>query len=188
MNHISWNVTKRCNLFCDHCYRDSGPYTNTNTELSTEEGKKLVREIKKAGLNIIVFSGGEPLLRGDIYELIEYTSSLGITSFMGSNGTLINQEVAKHLKEIGLDAIAISLDSLTPKVHDQFRKVEGSYYKAVQGIQYCVEAGLRVQVNPTITKQNHREVLDIIEKASSLGASSCHFLFLVAIGRGKKCH
>lgn len=125
MNHISWNVTKRCNLYCEHCYRESSPDEEVDGELTTEEGKKLLRDMKKAKLGTIVFSGGEPLLRPDIYELIEYASSLGMMTLMGSNGTLITPEIARELKTSGLKAIAISIDSLENQVHDDFRGEKG---------------------------------------------------------------
>mgnify|MGYP000859442034 CR=1 FL=1 len=108
---ISWNTTKRCNLYCKHCYRESGPDEDTVKELSTEEGKKLIDEIKKAGFRILILSGGEPLLREDIYELVAKTKTAGLVPAMGSNGTLLTKEAANELKKNGLAGIAISVDS-----------------------------------------------------------------------------
>lgn len=184
MNHISWNTTQKCNLYCKHCYRDSGPDKLKN-ELSNKESKKLLREIKQAGFRIIVFSGGEPLLRDDIFDLISYSKSLGMRSLMGSNGTLITKRVARKLKECGLDYIAVSIDSLNPKKHDEFRGVKGSFNRAVKGIKNCIEKDIKVQVNCTLTKDNLKEIDDIIEFSKELKVSSCHMLFLVDIGRGK---
>ncbi len=185
MNHISWNVTKRCNLYCKHCYRESSPDEEVNNELTTEEGKKLLRDMKKANLGTIVFSGGEPLLRQDIFELIEYADSLGIMPLMGSNGTLITPEVAKKLKKSGLKAIAISVDSLNKEIHDEFRGEKGSLEKAMTGIKNSIDAGLRVQVNTTISRCNLDDLDEVMEYADKIGALSCHMLFLVDVGRGK---
>lgn len=186
MNHISWNVTKKCNLYCKHCYRESSPDEKVDNELTTEEGKKLLRDMKKANLGTIVFSGGEPLLRPDIFQLIKYACSLGIMPLMGSNGTLITPEVASRLKSSGLKAIAISIDSLNEKTHDEFRGKNGSLKKAMTGIKNAIDAGLRVQVNTTITKYNLDDIDEVMEYAKKVGSLSSHMLFLVDVGRGKK--
>ncbi len=185
MHHISWNVTKKCNLYCKHCYRDSSPGELTEGELTTGEGKKLLEDIKKAGLQIIVLSGGEPLMRPDIYELIEHATALGLVPLMGSNGTLITDGVAKKLKASGLNAIAISIDSATPEVHDQFRGTENALSMAITGIRNSMNNGLKVQVNCTVSKYNVDDIDSILEFANSEGALSCHMLFLVDVGRGK---
>ena len=185
MHHISWNVTKKCNLYCKHCYRDSSLSELTEGELTTEEGKKLLDDIKKAGLQIIVFSGGEPLMRPDIYELIQYADRLGLTPLMGSNGTLITDDVAKKLKDSGLNAIAISIDSPSSEVHDHFRGTENALSMAITGIQNSINNGLKVQVNCTVSKYNMDDIDAVLEFAESQGAVSCHMLFLVDVGRGK---
>lgn len=185
MNHISWNVTKQCNLYCKHCYRESSPDEEIQDELTTEEGKKLLRDMKKANLGTIVFSGGEPLLRPDIFQLIEYACSLGIMPLMGSNGTLITPEVARKLKSSGLSAIAISVDSLNKEVHDDFRGKKGSLEKTIAGIKNSIDAGLKVQINTTISRYNLGDIDEVMEYAEKVGASSCHMLFLVDVGRGK---
>ena len=185
MHHISWNVTKKCNLYCRHCYRDSSPDERTEEELTTEEGKQLLEDIKKAGLDIIVFSGGEPLMRSDIFELIAHAKTIGLTPLMGSNGTLITPETASRLKKSGLNAIAISIDSAEPKIHDQFRGTKSALAMAMNGIRNSINHGLKVQVNCTVSKFNVNEIDEILKLAESHGAASCHMLFLVDVGRGK---
>lgn len=185
MNHISWNTTKRCNLYCKHCYRESSPNELVNDELSTEEGKKLLQEMYKAGFRIIVFSGGEPMLREDIFKLIKYAKSLGMIPLLGSNGTLITQSKARKLKDSGLKAAAISIDSLQGSKHNEFRGSDNAFEKALEGIKMCIDAGIKVQLNCTVTKNNLEEIDSIIEYASYLGISSIHMLFLVEVGRGK---
>ncbi|NLA13671.1 MAG: radical SAM protein [Tissierellia bacterium] len=184
MNHISWNTTKKCNLYCKHCYRESGP-EKMDDELSTEEGKKLLDQIVKAGMKVIVLSGGEPMIRDDIFELISYAKSIGMTVLMGSNGTLIDKEKAEKLKSSGLNAIAISIDSLDSEKHNLFRGSENAFQKAIEGANNCVEADIRVQLNCTVTKQNLDEIERIADYAYELGAASSHMLFLVDTGRGK---
>ena len=185
MNHISWNTTKRCNLYCKHCYRESGPNELITNELSTEEGKKLLREMHRAGFRIIVFSGGEPLMREDIFELIEYAKSLKMMVLMGSNGTLITKDCAKTLKDKGLDSIAISIDSLNEQKHNDFRGSDAAFKKALEGAKNCIDLGIKVQLNCTITKDNLKEIDKIMTFASDFGAVSSHMLFLVEVGRGK---
>jgi radical SAM protein with 4Fe4S-binding SPASM domain len=185
MNHISWNTTKRCNLYCKHCYRESGPNESISNELSTEEGKRLLTEMNRAGFRIIVFSGGEPLLRDDILELIEYAKSLNMVALIGSNGTLITQSYAEKLKKSGLDTIAISIDSLDEEIHNKFRGSNTGFQRALSGAKNCIDAGIRVQLNCTVTKDNLKEIDNIMNFASDFGAVSSHMLFLVEVGRGK---
>ena len=185
MNHISWNTTKRCNLYCKHCYRESGPDELVSNELSTEEGKKLLREMYKAGFRIIVFSGGEPLLRDDIFELVKYAKSLNMITLMGSNGTLITKSYAEKLKNSGLNSIAISIDSLDEKKHNEFRGADTAFKRALEGAKNCIDSGIKVQLNCTVTKDNLKEIDSIMNFASDFGAVSSHMLFLVEVGRGK---
>ena len=122
---ISWNTTNACNMYCAHCYRDAG--CRADEELSTEEGKKLLREIAKAGFRIMIFSGGEPLTRPDILELVSYARGLGLIPVFGTNGTLIDLPMAKALKEAGACGMGISLDSLDKTKHDTFRSFPGGW-------------------------------------------------------------
>lgn len=169
-------------MYCKHCYRDAG--IEAADELNTAEGKQLVEEIAKAGFKIMIFSGGEPLVRSDIYELIEYAAKLGLRPVLGSNGTLITLDVARKLKEAGAMGIGISLDSLQPSKHDQFRNYEGGWKKAVEGMKNCKEAGLPFQIHTTVMNWNQHEILDITDFAVELGAAAHHTFFLVPTGRG----
>ena len=179
---VSWNTTNKCNMYCEHCYRDAG--VEAKDELNTTEGKALLDEISKAGFNIIVFSGGEPLVRDDIYELVEYASKIGLRPVLGSNGTLITPQVAKRLKDVGTKGIGISLDSLNPKKHDEFRGYEGGFRAAINGMRNCKEVGLPFQVHTTVMNWNIDEILDITDFAVGMGAVAHHTFFLVPTGRG----
>lgn len=184
MKLISWNTTRRCNLKCRHCYRDAGE--RDRRELTWKEGRDLLQEIKKAGFNIIVFSGGEPLMRDDIYDLIKFSAGLGMRPVFGSNGTLITKDVAFKLKDAGLTRAGISLDSLDRERHDDFRQVDGSWDAAVEGMRNCLKAGLDFQVHTTVTERNYAEIEDLTDFAVELGARAHHIFFLVPAGRGKE--
>jgi AdoMet-dependent heme synthase len=181
---ISWNTTSKCNLKCDHCYMNASDCED-KTELTTAEGKKLIDEITELGRSILVLSGGEPLLRKDIFDLASYGVEKGLVMTMGTNGTLINNEVAKKLFDSGIRKIAISIDSSASKIHDEFRGVKDSWNNAVAGVNFCIRKGIDVQFNVTMTRQNYSELDSILEMAKKLGVKSVHLFFLVPTGRGK---
>ena len=181
---ISWNITKACNLKCEHCYRDAG-FAEAD-ELTLAEGKKLLTDLKTLGFRIVIFSGGEPVLRKDLPELVSFARELGLVGVLGTNGTLITPEFARKLKQSGLKRAGISLDSIDPAKHDLFRKSEGSWQKAVEGMENCKLAGLEFQVHTTVTTKNISEVLKVTDLAQELQAKAHHIFFLVPTGRGKK--
>lgn len=182
---LSWNTTKRCNLYCKHCYRDSDEHKAEN-ELSTEEGFRLIEQIKETGIfKILILSGGEPLLRADLEELVAHTKKQGMIPVLGTNGTLLTKERAKSLKEAGVAAVGISIDAINREQHDGFRQTKGSFDKAKEGIKNALEAGMRVQINPTITKDNVKDLENFVTLATEIGASAVHPFFLVEAGRGK---
>lgn len=182
---VSWNLTFKCNLRCAHCYIDAGEREGRG-ELSTNEGKMLIDQITEVGKPVLILSGGEPLLRKDVFKLARYASEKGLKVAMGTNGTLITDEVAKQLKLSGVRRIAVSLDSRVPEKHDEFRGVKGSWKRAVEGIEACRRNEIDVQINTTITQQNYDEIDDILDLAEKLGVSDFHMFFLVPTGRGKK--
>ena len=126
---VSWMTTNKCNLKCRHCYQDAGDCRER--ELTTAEARKLIDEIARAGFRIMIFSGGEPLMRPDIYELVSYAASRGLRPVFGTNGTLITPEVARRLKESGAAAMGISLDSLDAQKHNAFRGCPDAYEKTI---------------------------------------------------------
>lgn len=181
---ISWNVTKACNLKCRHCYRDAGKIDPQ--ELNLKEAKELLKEIARANFKIIILSGGEPLLRKDIYDLISFAVSLGLRPVLGSNGTLITKGVARKLKQAGLARAGISLDSIDARVHDGFRQKEGAWGLTLKGMRACKDTGLDFQVHTTVSQTNSQEIEKITDFASGLGACAHHIFFLVPTGRGKE--
>lgn len=181
---ISWNMTLRCNLKCAHCYINAEGTKTTTDELSTEAAKMLIHQILEVSKPLLILSGGEPLLREDIYEIIKYGADRGLRMGMGSNGMLIDEEVARKLKEAGMWTVAISLDSSIPERHDEFRGVKGCWQHAVDAIKALKKVGIQVQVNCTVTQQNYDEVDDIMALAEKLGVENFHLFFLVPTGRG----
>ncbi|MEW9124589.1 MAG: putative heme d1 biosynthesis radical SAM protein NirJ2 [Thermotaleaceae bacterium] len=178
---ISWNTTNRCNMYCDHCYRDAGDAAEK--ELTLEEGKDLLEEIAKAGFKIMIFSGGEPLMVPHIYQWIAHAKDLGLRPVLGSNGTLITLEAAKQLKEAGAMGIGISLDSLEQKKHDQFRHYKNAWKETLLGMRNCREAGLPFQIHTTVLNWNRDEILNITDFAVAMGAVAHHIFFMVPTGR-----
>ncbi len=179
---ISWNTTNSCNLSCQHCYRDAG--VKMEDELSTAEGLSLIDEIAKAGFKIMIFSGGEPLMRKDIFTLVEHGVKRGLRPVFGSNGTLIDSNMAKNLKKSGAAAIGISLDSIDFQKHDRFRGQPGAWKQAVKGMEKCKEAGLPFQIHTTVVDWNYPEIEEITDFAVGAGAIAHHVFFLVPTGRG----
>ncbi len=180
---VSWNTTNACNMYCDHCYRDAG--CKAEEELSTVEAKTLLEQIARANFKIMIFSGGEPLMRPDIVELVAYASSLGLRPVFGTNGTLITLDMAKRLKEAGAMGMGISLDSLDKEKHNQFRKFPGAWEGAVQGMRNCRAAGLPFQIHTTVMEWNNHELEAMTDFAVAEGAVAHHFFFLVPTGRAK---
>ncbi len=181
---VSWNTTNACNLKCSHCYREAGE--KAPQELTYSEGLKLIEEIKRAGFHILVFSGGEPLLRPDIYDLISYARSLGLRPVCGTNGTLLTPQVVRKLRDAGAAAVGISLDSTDPEKHDRFRGVAGAWQAAREGMENCRAAGLPFQIHTTVFPWNYEEIEALTDLALETGARGHHVFFFVPTGRGKE--
>ena len=180
---VSWNTTNACNMYCDHCYRDAG--CKAEEELSTAEAKTLLEQIARAGFKIMIFSGGEPLMRPDIVELVAHAASLGLRPVFGTNGTLITLEMAQKLKAAGAMGMGISLDSMDREKHNAFRKFPGAWEGAVQGMRNCRAAGLPFQIHTTVMEWNNHELEALTDFAVAEGAVAHHFFFLVPTGRAK---
>jgi radical SAM protein with 4Fe4S-binding SPASM domain len=185
---VSWNVTKRCNLLCPHCYIDStARLEQNNSELTTEEARLLIDELSYINDRLmLVLSGGEPLLRGDILDLIEYASSGGFIPVLGTNGILLTRESVRLLKEAGLRGAGVSIDSVDPKEHDRFRGVKGAWELSVSGLRYAREKGIETQIDVTLTDRNWQEIDRFIEFGVGLGVKAINFFFLICTGRAMK--
>jgi AdoMet-dependent heme synthase len=182
---VAWEVTRSCNLACVHCRAAAarGPYEN---ELSTAEAFGLVDEIAAFAHPILILTGGEPLLRADVFDIAEHAADAGLRTVMSPNGTLVTREVADRMKVAGISRISVSIDFPTAAEHDRFRGVPGAFDGAVRGIRNALAAGVEVQVNATITRLNVGRLPALLELAEELGAVSFHPFMLVPTGRGKE--
>ncbi len=181
---VVWNCTRKCNLKCVHCYAQS-KNIDYKGELTTEEGKALIDDLADFGVPVILFSGGEPMMRKDLPELASYAREKGIRAVISTNGTLITPEKAKVLKEIGLSYVGISLDGMK-KVHDKFRGVEGAFDRAIEGMRNCKKEGIKVGLRFTINKRNAQEIPSIFKLLEEEDIPRVCFYHLVYSGRGSK--
>ncbi|WP_340818809.1 12,18-didecarboxysiroheme deacetylase [Methanolobus sp. WCC4] len=179
---VVWNVTKRCNLRCVHCYAHSKDIEYDN-ELTLEEGKALIDDLADFGTPVILFSGGEPLMRKDLPELAGYATSKGIRAVISTNGTMITEEIAKKLKDIGLSYVGISIDGMR-ETNDKFRGIEGSFDRAMQGLHNCQKEGIKVGLRFTINKHNVHDIPAIFDLMEKENIPRICFYHLVYSGRG----
>ncbi|MEK7841409.1 MAG: radical SAM protein, partial [Deltaproteobacteria bacterium] len=184
---ISWNITKRCNLKCRHCYLDASELEHGNGELSTGNAKRVIDEVTSVNPQaMLIFTGGEPLLRGDCFDLFSYAAKKGLMVVLGTNGTLIDAPTVEKMIESGVKGVGISLDSIGPSYHDRFRGVEGAWEKTVAGMGILKKYNLDFQIQVTVTKDNYSEIPDVIEFAYKKGARAANIFFLVCTGRGQE--
>ena len=181
---ISWNITLRCPLKCAHCYVDAG-VSEVEGVLSTAEAFGVIDQICEAGRPIVVLSGGEPLMREDIFAIARYGTDQGLRMVMGTSGVLIDRGTAAKLNEAGIKAVAISLDSGSPAIHDAFRGMNGVWEKSVQAIRNCRDEGIGVQVNMSVLNSGIGEVRDVIELCTTLGVRDYQVFFPVPTGRAR---
>lgn len=181
---VAWEVTRSCNLACKHCRAEAHPEPYPG-ELSTEQAKALIDTFPDVGNPIIIFTGGEPMMRADVYELIAYAKSKGLRCVMAPNGTLIDAESAKRMKEAGIERCSISIDAPEAVQHDEFRGEEGAFEASMRGIQHLKDAGIEFQLNTTVTKNNLHLFKDIFNLCERLGASAWHIFLLVPTGRAE---
>ncbi len=179
---VVWNITRGCNLKCVHCYNDSGS-RKADDELSTQEAKEVLDDLARFGVPSVLFSGGEPLTRKDLFELIDYAGQLGLRTVISTNGTLINSDTAALLKSHGISYVGISLDGIG-EVNDRFRGVEGAFERAVEGIRHCRDADVRVGLRLTLTKRNVQELDGLFDFLEQEGVERACFYHLVPSGRG----
>lgn len=182
---VAWEVTRSCNLFCAHC-RSSSTSGAYEGELSTEECLRLIDGILDVGKPVIILSGGEPLLRPDLFQIARYAVGKGLRMVMGTNGTLVTEKIAAKLKEIPVSRVAVSIDFPTPELQDRFRGKAGAFQAAMAAIGHLHQAGIEVQVNSTITRLNTKYLNELLNLALRAGAAAFHPFMLVPTGRGKE--
>lgn len=184
LNLVAWEITKRCNLFCAHCRGSSADIGYTD-ELSTAECYRVIDQIAEVAKPVLILSGGEPLMRADVFDIARYALQKGLRPAMGTNGTLIDHEIARRLKSAGLNRIAVSLDFSARDMQDRFRGKSGAFDAAMAGIAAAKDAGLEIQINSTVTRMNVAHLRDLLALALGVGAVAFHPFMLVPTGRGK---
>ncbi|AEF94397.1 Radical SAM domain protein [Desulfotomaculum nigrificans CO-1-SRB] len=180
---VVWNSTRTCNLKCRHCYSESD--SKKYNELSTEEAKRFIDDLAEFKVPVLLFSGGEPLVRPDFFELVAYAGEKGIRTTISTNGTLITPQVAWRLKDLGVGYVGISLDGIG-KINDEFRGREGAYEAALAGIRNCLAVGQRVGLRFTINRHNYKEINNIFDLIERENIPRVCFYHLVYSGRGSE--
>ncbi|HOS44634.1 MAG TPA: 12,18-didecarboxysiroheme deacetylase [Armatimonadota bacterium] len=181
---VVWNVGQRCNLRCVHCYAHSRDLEYTG-ELTHEEGRRLLDDLAAFGAPVMLFSGGEPLMRPDILALIRHARERGMRAVISTNGTLITAELAEKLKEFGLSYVGISLDGLE-ETNDHFRGMKGAFRMALEGIRNCQAAGIKVGLRFTMNRRNVQDLHGIFDLLHAERIPRICFYHLVYAGRGTK--
>src|SRR4030067_2265156 len=177
------DFTHKCNLNCKHCYSNSG--ATRETELTKEEALDIVDQLADCGVTALAFSGGEPLIRKDFFQVAQHAVNRGLYVSVATNGTLLTKENVKKLKQTGVHYVEVSVDGATAQTHDEFRGVPGAFDKAVMGLKSCVEEELCACIATTATKSNLAEMPAIIDLASEIGAKRFTYFNFIPTGRGK---
>ena len=181
---VAWEMTRRCPLACRHCRAGAGR-GQSHAELSSAEGLRLIGGLGALRIRLLILTGGEPMLREDLYEMARAAADHGIRVVVATCGALVTEATAARLKASGVSAISISLDAANADDHDAFRGVIGSYETALRGLRCARSAGLGLQMNTTVTRMNCDHLPAILELAESAGAATLDCFFLVPTGRGR---
>ena len=180
---VVWNITRACNLKCVHCYNDSGSGKSFN-DITTAKAKTVLDDLAEFGVPSVLFSGGEPLMRPDLFDLIQYAGQIGLRTVISTNGTLITADAVKKIKDGGVSYVGISLDGIG-QINDKFRGVQGAFDKAVEGIRNCMAAGIRVGLRLTLTKRNVEDLEGLFGFFDAENIERACFYHFVPSGRGE---
>nr|QNO57796.1 PqqA peptide cyclase [Methanosarcinales archaeon ANME-1 ERB7] len=185
---IFWNITNKCNLACTHCYINAGPGVDISNELSLAEAKAFIDDLAEMRAPLILFTGGEPLMRTDFWELASYATEQGLKTAVSTNGTLITKKVAARLKAVGIEYVGISLDGAKEETHDAMRNQPGCFKKVVQALKNCAEIDVKAGIRITITKSNYQELESLLDLSLELNVPRFCLYWLVPSGRGKEIY
>jgi len=184
--HVAWEITRRCNAQCAHCSSASGPELQTTTEPSTSEALHIVDQLADAGIRVLAFSGGEPLLRPDLPSLVQHAVARGLTTNICTNGSLVDEQMALRLKSVGLHSVTVSLDGACARTHDTLRHYPGLFDLAVTAIRTLIKHNHRVGVSFTPTLANYQEAIEVVHLAHTLGTDSVCLSQYIPTGRGTR--
>ena len=185
---VFWNITNKCNLACAHCYINARPELDGRNELSLEEAKAFIADLAEMRVPLLLFTGGEPLVRKDFWELADYATAKGLKTALSTNGTLITKEVAAKIKARRIEYVGVSLDGAKEETHDAIRNQPGCFKKAVQALRNCAEIGLNAGIRVTITRDNYQEIADLLDLSLELNIPRFCVYWLVPSGRGKEIY
>ncbi len=180
---LFWEVTSECNFRCKHCYADAGK--KLADELNHEEALVLLDEFKRVGIFSLFIAGGEPLMRRDIFDILEKLSDSTISATISTNGYFIDEKMAQRLSQYSLGSIAVSLDGSTPRTHEQFRRVEGSFEKAVNALRLLREHDVNTSVGYVLHRENYAEVTGIIALCIEYGVKLINIMRIAPVGRAR---
>ncbi|RMD59902.1 MAG: radical SAM protein [Nitrospirae bacterium] len=181
---IAWEITRRCNLNCIHC-RSSSDMSINQPEFTKEEAYNLIDDIASFAKPVVVLSGGEPLLRDDIFDIARYGTEKGFRMCLATNGTLVNDETCRNIKDAGIKIVSLSLDGSTAEVHDNFRNQAGAFKATIRAAEFFKKYGIEFIINSSFTKRNQEEIPKVYNLAKELGATAWYLFMIVPTGRGE---
>ncbi len=181
---IAWEITGRCNLNCIHC-RSASTMGSDQGDFSLEESKALIDDITSFAKPVVVLSGGEPLLREDVFEIAAYGTAKGLRMALATNGSLINDEICKQIKDSGIRIVSLSLDGSTAEIHDDFRKQPGAFVSTLKAAKTLKSHGIEFLINSSFTKRNQADIPDVYNLARKIGAVAWYMFMIVPMGRGE---
>lgn len=182
---IAWEITRRCNLKCVHCRSSSELEAKEHPDFSFDEAKRVLDDISSYASPVVVLSGGEPLLREDVFDIAAYGTEKDLRMCLATNGTLVNEEIVKKIKESGIKMVSLSLDGSTAAVHDNFRNVPGAFDGTINAARLFKENDIKFLINSSFTKRNQDEIPKILKLAKELGATAWYMFMIVPTGRGE---
>lgn len=183
---IAWEITRRCNLKCIHCRSSSEMEVIGHPDFSTEEAFRIIDDIASYAKPVVVLSGGEPLLRKDVFEIAQYGTKKGLRMCLATNGTLVNDEVCEKIKSSGIRIVSLSLDGSTKEVHDNFRNEKGAFDGTINAARLFKKHGIEFIINSSFTKRNQEEIPKVYRLAKELGATAWYMFMIVPTGRGEE--
>ncbi len=183
---IAWEITRRCNLKCVHCRSSSEMEVKGHPDFSTEEAFRIIDDISSYAKPVVVLSGGEPLLRKDVFEIARYGTEKGLRMCLATNGTLVTDEICEKIKESGIRIVSLSLDGSTKEVHDNFRNENGAFEGTINAARIFKKHGIEFIINSSFTKRNQEEIPKVYKFAKELGATAWYMFMIVPTGRGEE--
>ena len=181
---VIWNLIRRCNLTCKHCYATSAD-TDFPGELDTEQVYEVMRDLRAFGVSVLILSGGEPLMRPDIFDISRRAKEMGFYVGLSSNGTLIDKSNIDQIVDIGYDYVGVSIDGMR-ETHDKFRRKQGAFDESVNGIRLCHDAGIKVGLRFTLTQDNAAELPDLLKLMDDEDIDKFYLSHLNYAGRGNR--